>query len=77
MKARIVLKDAIPYPYNFDNKEGHRHAYAVENTRPVEFDAQKLFCVWCPNDCQGLTNAEKEGCVASSGFANDLQKVFS
>ena len=31
-------------------------------------DLQKLFCVWCPQDCQGLTEEERKGCLASGGF---------
>lgn len=37
MRIRIVKPDIIPYPYDFDGvPEGHRHAYAVENT--IEID---------------------------------------
>lgn len=31
-----------------------------------------LFCKWCPKDCQNLSQEERIGCLAASGFAEDL-----
>jgi hypothetical protein len=44
MKIRIIKPDIIPYPYDFDGvPEGHRHAYAVENTMEIDLSE---FSVW-------------------------------
>ena len=36
---------------------------------------QELYCKWCPKDCQNLTRAEKLGCLASGGFADELESL--
>ena len=36
---------------------------------------QELYCKWCPKDCQNLTKAEKLGCLASAGFADELKSL--
>ena len=40
---------------------------------------RELFCGWCPNDCRDrdsepLTDEERAGCVASTGFAGDAME---
>ena len=41
----------------------------------TERGIQRLFCQWCPHDCEDrekdpLTQEERDGCVASGGFAD-------
>ena len=38
-------------------------------------EIQELYCKWCPKDCQNLTRAEKLGCLASGGFADELKSL--
>jgi hypothetical protein len=38
-------------------------------------EIQKLYCKWCPKDCQNLTIEEKLGCLASGGFAEELKSL--
>lgn len=35
-----------------------------------------LYCKWCPNNCKGLTNEERKGCLASGGFADDVLPII-
>jgi hypothetical protein len=38
-KIIVVKQGAIPWPYDIDSApEGHRHAYAIENTIFVDLD---------------------------------------
>lgn len=38
-------------------------------------ELQDLYCKWCPLDCEGLTNEERHGCLASGGFVDDLEEA--
>ena len=38
----------------------------------VKKEIQLLYCKWCPNDCEDLTEEEQLGCLASSGFVDEL-----
>lgn len=53
-----------------------------EQRRDIEAGQKRLFCQWCPNDCEDrkkdpLTDEERGGCVASSGFAEESVKQLS
>lgn len=41
-----------------------------------QIELQDLYCKWCPHDCQGLTDEERHGCLASGGFADDYFNSF-
>lgn len=31
----------------------------------------RVYCKWCPNDCQELTDEERKGCLAAGGFHDE------
>ena len=42
---------------------------------PLREKIRELYCKWCPKDCQNLTRAERLGCLASGGFAEELESL--
>ena len=34
-----------------------------------------LYCKWCPQDCRGLTNEERRGCLAADGFVESFEEL--
>ena len=44
MKIRIIKTNVVPWPYDCDGApDGHRHAYAVENTTEIDLSE---FSLW-------------------------------
>ena len=46
------------------------------NNKELIEKCKKIFCSWCPHDCQGLTDEERSGCLASDGFADEAIPII-
>lgn len=34
-----------------------------------------LYCKWCPKDCKGLSEEERQGCLAAGGFVDEFREL--